>query len=369
MAPLMKHRSAAGLAGLILALLLAAPAAADPVTVQLRIEGATRTIFEGPVTTDVRPFRFTGEAESHTCDGTAATGGTSAAAVPTRGAVIAHAAETAPFDIAGTWHPQFGASFTSIDGESVAFDPATSRFLGEYENGAFASLGACADGVQQGDDVLFAYGDGSETLLALSGPADADPGDTVTLRVVDAASGAPVAGATVAGVQTGADGTASVGPLAETAHSDFKATRPGAIRSNRLRVCVLDDDCGVHAGGAPRAGIRGIRDGRAYARRRAPRELEGTVDVGPAGLRAVRLSLQRKRAGRCWAFSGTQERFVRRRCGGHPAFSIGDEADWSYLLPKRLAPGRYDLRVIAVDRAGNRDRVRRGRNRVVFRVR
>jgi hypothetical protein len=367
----MKHRSIAGLAGLVLgaALTHVAPAAADPVTVQLRIEGATRTIFEGAVTTDVRPFRFTGETESHTCDGTAATGGTSAAPVPTRGALMAQASETAPFDIAGTWHAQFGASFTSIDGESVAFDPATNRFLGEYENGTFASLGACADGVQEGDDVLFAYGDGSETLLSLSGPADADPGDTVTLRVADAASGAPIAGATVAGVQTGADGTAAVGPLADVAHADFKATRPGAIRSNRLRVCVVEDDCGVRGGVAPRARIKGIRDRRTYARRAAPRELEGSVDLGPAGLRAVRLSLQRKRAGKCWAFSGKDERFVRRRCGNHPAFSIGDDADWSYLLPRRLAPGRYDLRVIAVDRAGNRDRVRRGRSRVLFRVR
>jgi hypothetical protein len=367
----MKLRSPAGLAaGLLAAAMLAAPAAvAAPVTVNLRVETATRTVFEGPVTTDVRPFRFTGETTSHTCDGTAASGGPSAAPVPTRGAVIAQAAETAPFDIAGTWHPQFGPSFSSIDGEPVAFDPATNRFLAEYENGQFASLGACADGVQAGDDVLFAYGDGSETLLSLSGPADADPGDTVTLRVTDASSGAPVAGATVRGEQTGSDGTVRVGPLAETAHSDFKATKPGAIRSNRVRVCVTDDDCSAHAGGPPRATIRGIRDGRAYARRGAPRELRGTVSPTPAGLRAVRLSLQRKRAGRCWAYSVPRERFVRRRCGGHPAFSIGDEADWSYLLPERLDPGRYDLRVIAVDRAGNRDRVRRGRNRVVFRVR
>lgn len=367
----MKLRSPAGLAAGVVsaALLPAAPAAADPVTVQLRIEGASRTMFEGPVTTDVRPFRFTGETASHRCDGTAAAGGTSATPVPTRGAVIAHAAETAPFDIAGTWHPQFGASFTTIDGESVAFDPATNRFLGEYENGTFASLGACADGVQEGDDVLFAYGDGSETLLALSGPADADPGDSVTLRVTDAASGAPVAGASVGDVQTGADGTATVGPLPDAAHSDFKATKPGAIRSNRLRVCVTDDNCGVHAGGRPRARIRAIRDGRSYARSRAPRELRGSVSPSPAGVRAVRLSLQRKVAGRCWAYSVPRERFVRRRCGRHPAFSIGDDADWSYLLPRRLAAGRYDLRVIAVDGAGNRDRVRRGRNRVVFRVR
>ena len=366
----MKLRTPAGIAGLVAAALLpGAPAAADPATVQLRIEGASRTIFEGPVTTDVRPFRFTGDSASHTCDGTAATGGPSATPVPTRGAVIAQAAETAPFAIAGTWHPQFGATFETIDGDPVGFDPASNRFLAEYENGAFASLGACADAVQQGDEVLFAYADGSEALLRLSGPADADPGDVVTLRVTDAAAGTPVAGATVGGAQTGADGTATIGPLPDVPHSDFKATKPGAIRSQRLRVCVVDNGCAVRAGGPPRARIRGIRDGRRYKRSRAPRELRGTGRPGPAGVRAVRLSLQRKVAGRCWAYSVRRERFVRGRCGRHPAFSIGDEASWSYLLPRRLSAGRYDLRVIAVDGAGNRDRVRRGRNRVVFSVR
>ena len=50
-------------------------------------------------------------------------------------------------------------------------------------------------------------------------------------------------------------------------------------------------------------------------------------------------------------------------------FSIGDRADWSYLLPKRLGKGRYVLDVIAVDKLGNRDALARGRNRVVFFVR
>jgi hypothetical protein len=60
---------------------------------------------------------------------------------------------------------------------------------------------------------------------------------------------------------------------------------------------------------------------------------------------------------------------VARKCGTHPASTIGHDARWSYLLPARLGKGRYDLRVVAVDRAGNRDRVRRGRNRVLFTVR
>src|SRR3954454_23176512 len=52
----MKHRIS-GLAAVTLASALLAPAAgAAPVSVQLRIEGPTRTLFEGPVATDVRTF-------------------------------------------------------------------------------------------------------------------------------------------------------------------------------------------------------------------------------------------------------------------------------------------------------------------------
>jgi hypothetical protein len=366
----MKIPSSAGLtAGLLAAALLPSAAAADPVTVDLRIEGPTRTLFEGPVTTDVREFRFTNESTGHRCDGTAALGGQSPTPAPTRGAVISRAAATAPFQLEGTWNDQFGASFATIAGESVGFDPATNRFLAEYENDRFASLGACADTVQTGDDVLFAYGDGSEALLELSGPPQADPGDSVALKVTNAATGAPIAGAIVAGQVTGADGTATVGPLADVAHADFKAARSGAIRSNRLRVCVTDRDCAIVDTGAPSARIRGIRDGRRFAHGKGPREFKGTVGEDPAGLRAVRLSLQRKLDGRCSAYSVRRERFVKRRCGAHPSFTIGDDSDWSYLLPERLGKGRYDLRVVAVDGAGNRDRVRRGRNRVLFKVR
>src|SRR5215217_4084426 len=93
------HKLFGGLAA-GLALLVAAPGAiAAPVTVDLRIEGPTRTLFEGPVTTDVRTFRFTGDATAHRCDGTAANHGTGPAPAPTRGAVVAEAAERAPFTI------------------------------------------------------------------------------------------------------------------------------------------------------------------------------------------------------------------------------------------------------------------------------
>ena len=73
--------------------------------------------------------------------------------------------------------------------------------------------------------------------------------------------------------------------------------------------------------------------------------------------------------GRCQLYSPSKERFRRSRCGRRVNFSIGDRQDWSYLLPKRLGKGRYVLDAIAVDKLGNRDKLARGRNRVVFFVR
>ena len=61
------------------------------------------------------------------------------------------------------------------------------------------------------------------------------------------------------------------------------------------------------------------------------------------------------------------------RCGAARGrwFTVGDRAQWSYLLPARLGRGRYVLDIEVTDRAGNADDARcsAGRNRVVFFVR
>jgi hypothetical protein len=367
----MKLRSPAGLAaGLVSATLLTAPAVGAPVSVDLRIEGPTRTLFEGPVTTDVRPFQFTGDPATHRCDGTT-TGGTSPQPVPTRGAAVVASGVA----ITGDWFDALGPSFSTVAGESVAFDQATNRFLAEYKNAQFASVGSCADPIQNGDRVLFAYGDGSEALLALDGPQRAAPGAAVTVRVTNAATGATVAGASVGGQVTGADGTAVVGPFATRGDNDLKATKDGAIRSNRLRVCVTDGSdgaCGTLPPQlsppdttAPTGRVLGIRNGQRFKRRRAPRELRGTATADPSGLWAVKIRLTRRFDGTCWYFSGTRERFLKRTCGKKYAFKVGEATDWSYLLPARLKRGRYVFDVYAVDKAFNRGTT----SRVVFRVR
>ena len=53
---------------MLVALLACATARAAPVTVNLRVEGATSTIFEGPVTTDGKVINK-GDGP-HPCDGT-----------------------------------------------------------------------------------------------------------------------------------------------------------------------------------------------------------------------------------------------------------------------------------------------------------
>src|SRR3954469_18242294 len=92
------------------------PAVAAPVTVDLRVEGPNHTVFEGPVTTDVRTFHFTGSSEEHTCDGTAATGGPSPTPVPVSNGALLTAAEAHSFALAGTWF-SFGPSFSMVGDE------------------------------------------------------------------------------------------------------------------------------------------------------------------------------------------------------------------------------------------------------------
>src|SRR4051794_35416351 len=115
----MLHRLA-GLALAVFALLVAASvAAAAPVTLNLRVEGPASTVFEGPVTTDVRPFQFTAGADTtaHECDATAVNTGTSPTPVPTRGAAIAAAAVVTPFSTSGAFSAQLGSpSFAQVGG-------------------------------------------------------------------------------------------------------------------------------------------------------------------------------------------------------------------------------------------------------------
>jgi hypothetical protein len=378
------------LGGFLLLLGLPALAPAAPVTVDLRIEGKTATLYEGRVTTDTRTIDMHDGTGVHVCDGTSNVATPTPG--PTRGAAIMTAAEGSPgFTFMGTY--TFDMGFSVIAGANVGYDAGTGEFLAEYKNGEFASFGSCGDQIANGDKLLYAYGDGTEPLLELSAVVPVAGATSVGFTVTDA-GGAPVAGASVGGVTTGADGTAQV-TLGAPGPATYKATKAGAIRSNAVTVCSTsgadglcgtgpplppctttgrDGFCGSRDLTAPLATITQIKDGQHFSRAAAPRTLHVSVPLDPSGLHAVKLRLTRTDGRRCTYFSGGSERFKPGRggrCGARNGFwfGVGSAQQTDYLLPSKLPRGRYVLDANVIDKAFNRDDTRRrGVNRVVFRV-
>ncbi|HVE67734.1 MAG TPA: Ig-like domain-containing protein [Solirubrobacteraceae bacterium] len=361
------------LAVLVAALAFAAsPALAAPATVNLRIEGKTSTIFEGPVTTDAKTL--TKDASGpHACDGT--NGGANPAPGPTMTTALDDGAIAGGFTWDGTWFSfgDFGIDRIGPDANS------SSEFWGYAHNWQSSSVGGCQQQVADGDDVLFGYDYFSKTaLLRLTGPATAEANRPVTVTVVDGQSGSPAAGASVGGTVTGPDGQATV-TFSSTGVQRLKAERPAALRSNALVVCVHrgdDGTCGTgvpggSAGPGPAAAgdgattdtrgavpaFVGIREGQRFPARRAPRLLRGTVDPGAAGIHRVRFRLRRTSGGRCFFYSAVLERFRRGTCRADWfLYRVGDRRSWEYLLPSRPAPGSYILSVRVMDRWGRESR-------------
>jgi len=349
----MKKLVPGALAGLVAATLLAAPALAGP-TVTVRIEGQAGTLLERTqVTLPDTPPPVAG------CQRW------------TPAAAIEQATK-------GNWDRQEFVS--TILGESHTF--TQNDYWAEwvdFGSGYRFGSGICTDVLEDGDEVLeiadvasAAFGPTRFPLDLEGVPAAVQTGTPVTVTVVsyltEGAVGTgtrtPVAGATVSGggasAVTGAGGTAVL-RFAQAGTFAVKAAKPGSVISAGERVTVSttpprsagDPPAAGPDTIAPTATLAGVRNGQVFSRRRAPRTLTGTVTADPSGIRSVRLSIVRKRRGRCWAFDGATERFKPHRCGGSRSFRIGDRAEWSYLLPSRLPRGRYTIRVVAVDRLGN----------------
>jgi hypothetical protein len=374
------HFRSAGLAAGLLTLALAAPAAAAPATVTVRIEGAASTLVEeGAFSTTNTPVNKRGQGD---CSGTSAAGALERA---TNG------------DWDGTYYgAATGYGVERIFGETYTFN-ARGDYWAFWINGKAATEGICGKSaeLQEGDDVLFfvdqcfdaqppdyACKNPPVRPLELTVPASAQTGQPATLSVatLDGNGGSsPTDGARITGTgidaTTGPDGKATV-TFPQSGRVALKAAKAGSVRSAAETVAVsvpgqpvAPAPPVVRDSTAPVARIRGIRSGQRFKRKRAPRTLRGSVAPDPSGLRAVKLSLTRSNRGRCQLYSPSREEFRRSRCGRRVHFSIGDRQSFDYLLPKRLGKGRYVLDVIAVDKAGNRDTLARGRNRVVFFVR
>ena len=361
------------LSGLLagIALLTAAPDALAA-EVDVRVEGTPDTLVQTTATTQPGSFSKDGNPD-HPCSSSSAGGALERA---TGG------------DWGGRWG-MYGWEIQTIKGERHASGATdlSGTYWAFWINYRPAPEGACTLQVQDGDDVLFypsCFGPSCvepTPLRIASIPQSSQPGRPFEVRVVEIAvtydanfnaitTEVPANEATVTAggrsFTTGADGVARV-TVDGRSLAAVRATKPGHVRSATENVCV---DCGpafappARDVSAPAATVASLRNGAVYSRRRAPRLLRGSVTADPSGLQSVKLKLTRRVGRRCSYFSGRRERFVRMRCGRGSFLRIGDRADWSYLLPKRLGRGRYVLEVKAIDGAFNRGTPARVRFRV-----
>jgi hypothetical protein len=269
---------------------LAAPVApAAPTKVNVRIEGKTETLFEGPVLTDGHNVRAAesdskAPASGRPCDGT--NGGRHPTPGPTPTVASVDAMSILGEDFDGQWYPGFDDYFVKRWGPD-AEDEGHGEYWGLLVNDVFANVGGCQYQLDGGDEVLWVYDafDGRPNLALFpeeaayaSGPrpltATAQLGEPFPLEVVTyeddlesvppatpARSGSgPYEGAEVAPVLTNGEGFEKVDtsdPATKTTDSEgkvtvafdtagwhrIKATVAGAggesvIRSNRIDVCV-----------------------------------------------------------------------------------------------------------------------------------
>ena len=232
---------------LAIAAVAAPSAAAAPVSVNLRVEGASSTIFDGPVTTDghsSQPRRPAGPSPA-----TAPTPGPSRPPVPTATAALDDGARINGF----AWDADWFSSFSDFSVKQVAGEAAnTTQFWGHREL-AGGHRGRLPDAAQGGDEW---YGPSTPSARR---PSCGYRSDTATI-------GTPVsfrrptpgrprrAGrrALVNGTPTGSNGVATVTFPAEGIFR-IKADRANALRSNSIRICVDPAGAGPAARPTPAA--------------------------------------------------------------------------------------------------------------------
>jgi hypothetical protein len=385
-------------------------AQALPITVNLRVEGSTATLYEGPISTEaILPPGISTKSSggSHPCDvkDNGENGGFgSAAASPTAALYAATTSTGLAFDASWSEKP-LNDFFVSQVGSDINGGAPEFPSWGYAVNYTTAGVGGCQFQLAPGSEVLWAYNYFNLThllSLSMSGPAIANAGTPFTVRVADGQTGEAISGAAIgivvggtttnipASQRSNEGGNATI-VLSHTGMVTLKATRAGSVRSNGLTVCVhagADGSCGTtvapagsttSSGGsqvmhptvvAEIAEIRGLKSGRVYTRARAPRVLSGRVLLSQgATLSQVRIRLERRYRGKCFNFSGSSERFVRAaRCAKASFFSVGGAESFSYLLPAALPRGRYVYDMEAIDAAGHITRLVDGVSHVVFRV-
>lgn len=277
-----------------------AAVAGVPTAVNVRIEGRTQALFEGPILTEghaVSSFRGDGGSEvedlaEHSCDGINELdpGNTGPGPTPTAAGTDATEEIGEAQTMGGQWYPGFDDYFVKQWGAEAENAEADGRSWGVLVNNVFTNVGGCQYELSTGDEVLWSYnafefrpflalfatgasytgGERPLTATASLGKpfevevlAYEDDGEDNPPAEPERAGASPLAGAVVAPVITSAKGFEKVemeSPAAIATDAEGKAsvtfTSPGwhrliagapvnaetgeeeAIRSNRLDVCV-----------------------------------------------------------------------------------------------------------------------------------
>jgi hypothetical protein len=227
------RRTALPVALLLLCLAAAPAATALPVTVNLRVEGPNKTVFDGPVTTDGHDVTTTAGG-THPCDTT--NNGSEPEPGPSATAALDDAGKLAGFTIDGSYFPDF-EDFLIDRVADEQIDP-NSQFWSLWIDQQSAQKGGCQQRILAGQDVLWAGIPFSVTVpLKLSGPDTAVTGQPLQVQVTDGSNGNPQSGASVGGATTGADGRATL-TFSEEGIYRLKAEKPDTIRSNSIVLCV-----------------------------------------------------------------------------------------------------------------------------------
>jgi hypothetical protein len=220
------------LAVLTSAAALAVPATASAATVTVRVEGPSKTIFEGPVTTATQTV------DGHDGKGPQKCDGTNGGANPTPGPTPTGVMDTAIRGSGLSWQGDFSSSFQDFVVNRIGPTASTSsQFWNVAVNGKSLEVGGCQAIVKPGQEVLWAFDSFGKKLLRATGPKQVKAGKVASVKVIDTEKSAPVAGARIGGATTNANGVAKL-RFKHAGTRRLKATAPKSIRSNALVVKV-----------------------------------------------------------------------------------------------------------------------------------
>jgi Bacterial Ig-like domain (group 3) len=236
---------------------LAPAAIANPIVVNVRVEGRSQTLFEGPVATYGHPVT-SASGGTHQCDGT------NNGANPSPGATNTTALADGLSTVGTSWDGSFDSAFDDYFITRIGPDAQTAtQFWGDLDNYEFAPVSGCQQEVSPGDNVLWAFDafNAAHFLKLTASSTTVAPGQAITVHVAAGESGVALSGAEVAPVSTDPvsdfETVETSDPSAVTTDGSGDATlswsTPGwkrvkavlsnSTRSNRLDICVTP--CGT----------------------------------------------------------------------------------------------------------------------------